>query len=124
MEKQGLEWNTIKSSKFISGSLDNIAVKNVISNGLGQSFIEPLEATAIMISCVTIRNASKLINKHKGWSSKSSIILSKVMADFLDETMEYVLGHYTLTNRKDTEYWRTYDTTNILESMSNMIEKN
>ena len=46
------------------------------------------------------------------------------MADFLDETMEYVLGHYTLTNRKDTEYWRTYDTTNILESMSNMIEKN
>ena len=124
MEKTGLEWNPIKSSKFISGSLDNIAVKNVISNGLGQSFIEPLEATAIMISCVTIRNASKLINKHKGWSSKSSIILSKVMADFLDETMEYVLGHYTLTNRKDTEYWRTYDTTNILESMSNMIEKN
>ena len=45
------------------------------------------------------------------------------MADFLDETMEYVLGHYTLTDRIDTEYWRTYDKTNILESMSSMIQK-
>ena len=122
-KKQGLTWNPLKSSKFTSGRLDNIAVKNVISNGLSQSFIEPLEATAIMVACVTIRNTSKLINKHKGWSSKGSIILSKVMADFLDETMEYVLGHYTLTDRTDTEYWRAYDTTNILESMSSMIEK-
>ena len=95
----------------------------VFLNGNKYFFIEPLEATAIMVTCVTIRNASKLINKHKGWSSKGSIILSKVMADFLDETMEYVLGHYTLTDRTDTEYWRAYDTTNILESMSNMIEK-
>ena len=92
-------------------------------NGNRHAFIEPLEATSIMVSCVTIRNASKLINKHKGWSSKSSIILSKVMTDFLDETMEYVLGHYTLTDRIDTEYWRTYDKTNILESMSSMIQK-
>ena len=122
-KKQGLTWNPLKSTKFVSGSLENISVKNVISNGLGQSFIEPLEATSIMVSCVTIRNASKLINKHKGWSSKSSIILSKVMTDFLDETMEYVLGHYTLTDRIDTEYWRTYDKTNILESMSSMIQK-
>ena len=121
--KQGLEWNPIKSSKFISGSLDNIAVKNVVSNGLGQSFIEPLEATSIMVTCVTVKNISKLINKNKKWGNKESNIVSKVMKKFLNETMEFVLYHYTLSDRQDTEYWRAYDTTDVLESMSSMIEK-
>ena len=46
---------TKKVCQFNSGSLDSIAVKNVISNGLGQSFIEPLEATSIMVICVTVK---------------------------------------------------------------------
>ena len=45
---KGHDWKPKRSVKFNSGSLDNVAVKNVISNGLGQSFIEPLEATSIM----------------------------------------------------------------------------
>lgn len=122
-KKQGLEWNPIKSRKFISGSLDNIAVKNVVSNGLGQSFIEPLEATSIMVTCVTVKNISKLINKNKKWGNKESNIISKVMKKFLNETMAFVLYHYTLSDRQDTEYWRAYDTTDVLESISSMIEK-
>lgn len=122
-KRKGFRWDPIKSTNFTSGRLENIAVKNVISNGLGQSFIEPLEATSIMVLCVTIRNASKLINKHKGWSSKGSEILSKVMGQFLEETKDYVLGHYTLSNRKDTEYWKLYSREDTLESVSKMIEK-
>jgi tryptophan halogenase len=122
-KKKGMEWNPLKSVKFTSGRLENIAVKNVIANGLGQSFIEPLEATAIMITCVTIRNVSKMFNKHNGWSEKSSRILSTVMERFLEETKEFVLGHYTLTDRTDTDYWRAYHNTDILEYMAKIIEK-
>jgi len=122
-KKKGMEWNPLKSVKFTSGRLKNVAVKNVIANGLGQSFIEPLEATAIMITCVTIRNVSKMFNKHNGWSEKSSRILSTVMERFLEETKEFVLGHYTLTDRTDTDYWRAYHNTDILEYMAKMIEK-
>jgi tryptophan halogenase len=122
-KKKGMEWNPLKSVKFTSGRLENIAVKNVIANGLGQSFIEPLEATAIMVTCVTIRNVSKMFNKHNGWSEKSSRILSTVMERFLEETKEFVLGHYTLTDRTDTDYWRAYHNTDILEYMAKMIEK-
>ena len=45
------------------------------------------------------------------------------MKKFLNETIEFVLYHYTLSERNDTEYWRAYDTTDVLESISNMIEK-
>ena len=64
-KEKGLEWKPEKSVKFAGGSLDKIAVKNVISNGLGQSFIEPLESTSIMVICVTVKNISKLVNKNK-----------------------------------------------------------
>lgn len=119
---KGHDWKPKRSVKFNSGSLDNVAVKNVVSNGLGQSFIEPLEATSIMVICVTVKNISKLINKNKKWSNKESIIFSKVMKKFLNETMEYVLGHYTLSNRSDTDYWRAYDKTDAVKITSNMIK--
>ena len=122
-KSKGYEWKPKKSIKFSSGSLENIAVKNVVSNGLGQSFIEPLEATSIMVTCVTIKNISKLINKNQKWGEKESNIVSKVMKKFLNETMEFVLYHYTLSDRQDTDYWRAYKTTDVLESVSTMIEK-
>ena len=119
---KGYDWKPKRSVKFNSGSLDSIAVKNVISNGLGQSFIEPLEATSIMVICVTVKNISKLINKNKRWGIKESLIFSKVMKKFLNETMEYVLGHYTLSNRNDTEYWRAYDKNDAVKITSDMIQ--
>ena len=121
-QSKGHNWKPKRSVKFNSGSLDNVAVKNVISNGLGQSFIEPLEATSIMVICVTVKNISKLINKNKRWTNKESMIFSKVMKKFLNETMNYVLGHYTLSNRNDSEYWRSYNKSNSIKITSDMIE--
>tara|TARA_Y100001937_G_C7134252_1_gene339099 strand:- start:3674 stop:5197 length:1524 start_codon:yes stop_codon:yes gene_type:complete len=121
-QSKGYNWKPKRSVKFNSGSLDNVAVKNVISNGLGQSFIEPLEATSIMVICVTVKNISKLINKNKMWTNKESMIFSKVMKKFLNETMNYVLGHYTLSNRNDSEYWRSYNKSNSIKITSDMIE--
>ena len=37
--------------------------------------------------------------------------------------MEFVLYHYTLSDRRDTDYWRAYKTTDVLETVSTMIEK-
>jgi tryptophan halogenase len=122
-KKKGIAWEPLKSIKFESGRLEHIAYKNVISNGLGQSFIEPLEATAITVICVTVRNIVKLYNKHKGWTALSSKVLSKTMADFLEETKEFVKGHYTLSDRRDTDYWLSYDRTDVVDYVSNMIER-
>ena len=121
-KKQGLDWDPLKSVKFTSGRLQNVAVKNVVANGLGQSFIEPLEATAIMVTCVTAKNLSRIWNKHQGWNRSSSEILSKIMGGFLDETMDFVLAHYTLSDRRDTEYWRSYDREHVVEKTSKMIQ--
>jgi hypothetical protein len=44
------------------------------------------------------------------------------MNRFLDQTKEFVLGHYTLSDRRDTDYWQAYDRNNTLENISKVIE--
>jgi tryptophan halogenase len=119
---KGINWEPLKSIKFESGRMEQMAYKNVISNGLSQSFIEPLEATSITVICVTVRNISKLYNKHNGWTAFSSKIFSKAMSNFLEETKDFVEAHYTLSDRTDTDYWLSYDRDNVVEKISNIVE--
>lgn len=121
--KQGHIWEPMKSVKFESGRLERVAYKNVVSNGLGQSFIEPLEATSVMVTCMTAKHISKIYNRHNGWNHKCSKAISVILERFLMETKEFVEGHYTLSDRNDSEYWRAYDRTNVVPYMSKKIKE-
>jgi len=107
-ESRGLKWEHFKSVKFDAGRLYEPSIKNVISNGLSQSFIEPLEATSIMVTCVTAKSLSEILNKHKNepWNDKLAAIHSRVMKQFIDHTKRFVHFHYMLSERNDTPYWR------------------
>lgn len=106
--RRGLKWEYFKSVKFNAGRLSEPSVKNVISNGLAQSFIEPLEATSVMITCVTAKSLSEVINKHKDekWNDKHAQIHSRIMKQFIDHTKRFVHFHYKLSERNDSPYWR------------------
>ena len=56
-KKKGMEWNPLKSVKFTSGRLENIAVKNVIANGLGQSLWLLVLQSAMSQKCLTSTTA-------------------------------------------------------------------
>jgi tryptophan halogenase len=105
--ERGYKFVKRKQVAFDAGRLNNVTFKNVISNGLAQSFIEPLEATSLMITCVTVRSFSDLYNKHKIWSAKTSSIHDRIMKRFIDHTKKFVLYHYRLSERIDTPYWRS-----------------
>lgn len=106
-KKRGLKWEHFKSVKFDAGRLEEPSIKNVISNGLSQSFIEPLEATSVMITCVTAKSLSEIINKHNAepWTEKHAETHSRIMKQFIDHTKRFVHFHYKLSERNDTPYW-------------------
>jgi hypothetical protein len=105
--KRGFTWVPVKSVKFDAGRLNEPSIKNVVSNGLAQSFIEPLEATSVMITCITAKSLSEIINKHseEKWTDKHSKIHSRIMKQFIDHTKRFVHCHYTISERNDTPYW-------------------
>ena len=105
-KKRGITYEPVKRIKFDAGRLSEVAVKNVIANGLAQSFIEPLEATSLMVTCSTVRGFEELYNKHKIWSSQKSQVLSKFLHRLIDHNKKFVYYHYMLSERNDSQYWR------------------
>lgn len=119
--KQGLKYEVSSSVKFRGGRLRDIAIKNLISAGLNQSFIEPLEATSVMHTCITAIEFAKQYNKHNCWNEKSSRILNKVMCNLLEHTRDFVRYHYELSDRIDSEYWRYVRRPEALQEVCDII---
>jgi len=105
-KERGRDFQPIKQISFNAGIQKNVSVGNVISTGLSQSFIEPLEATSIMVTCVTVKSFVDVYNKNKQWTSKNTQVHDKVMKRFINHTKKFVHFHYKLSERDDTPYWR------------------
>lgn len=119
--KKGYRWKENNRIKFTSGCMKDIAIKNVISNGLAQSFIEPLEATSIMVTCYTAITFVEIYKRHQTWNKGSSKLLHKIMTKFLDNTLSFVRYHYELSERNDSEYWKSYNNTQAVEEVNDII---
>lgn len=104
--KRGHNFEYLKSVKFQAGRHAHTSIKNIICNGLSQSFIEPLEATSIMIICTTIKCFVDMYKKRGMWDHRRSRAHCSIMNKFIDHTKQFVLYHYKLTKRRDTQYWR------------------
>lgn len=82
--------------------------KNVLAVGLSQGFIEPLEATALMLIQFTIDRFIHFYNER----NKNGLSLEELQEKFNDKVncnfdgiKDYIVAHYRLNTRKDTKYW-------------------
>jgi len=78
---------------------------NCLAIGLSQGFIEPLEATALMLIQLSIEHF--IHNYEKGQhTNKYRPAYNKRINEFFDGVRDYVVTHYKLNQRNDSEYWR------------------
>ena len=120
---QGHTWTENNRVKFTGGRLSQLAIKNVVANGLGQSFIEPLEATSIMITAWSAIRFVEIFQRQNGWNTQASRTFSTIMTQFLENTKNFVKYHYQLSNRDDTEYWRNYKNPSAVTEVNNIIHE-
>ena len=119
-KQRGQEFKPIKSVEFDAGVLEYVSKNNVFSNGLAQSFIEPLEATSIMVTCVTVK---AFVDLYKKQSKNLTKVHNKVMQKFIDHTKRFVHMHYRLSERQDTPYWREVaNDPNALQELCDYID--
>ncbi|MDG1751513.1 MAG: tryptophan 7-halogenase [Thalassotalea sp.] len=79
--------------------------RNCLAVGLSQGFIEPLEATALHFVQETIETFIDLYSKGDLKNDLQTEFNEKINARF-DGIRDYIVAHYRLTDREDTEYWR------------------
>jgi len=82
--------------------LETFAEGNVAAVGLSCGFIEPLEANALYIIVNSIRRLSKVLMK--GQLNFTSY--NKEMSYTIDDIADFILVHYTMSNRTDTKFWQ------------------
>ena len=109
-----------RTFKFAAGSFKDTYVKNCLAVGLAQSFVEPLEATSILISCMNlieflqnteINNPSAVFRQQ----------FNQRCRDRNNEVVEFLYLHY-LTKRKDSAFWQQFRTnTKIVASVEEKL---
>ena len=100
MEKvYGHKIDIAKTFKFDPGRLEKAWYKNCYAVGLSQSFIEPLEATALGS---VVQQMFAFIHCFPSYSEDEC---NELVDGIFDNMFDFVQAHY-LTKREDTSFWK------------------
>lgn len=103
----GISDNKVLKAKHLTmriGRLSEHWHKNCLAVGLAQGFIEPLEATALMLTQLTIDQFIERYTKvDRDTQTKQ---FNHNINTIFDGVRDYIVAHYQLTQRNDSPYWQ------------------
>jgi hypothetical protein len=91
--------------KFKVGRVKEHWYKNCLAVGLSQGFIEPLEATALDMVQETVVRFIEAANNGNFTDQYRDDFNARISKRF-DAVRDYIVCHYRISSRTDTEYWR------------------
>ena len=103
------------------GRVEKHWMKNCVAVGLSQGFIEPLEATALALSFDTI---SRFMTYYENglYTNKFQDEFNKEINAKFDGVRDYIVCHYKVNQRQDTDYWRDNATnTNLSQNLNKIL---
>ena len=107
--------------RFTTGRRRKSWVKNVVAIGLSAGFVEPLESTSISL----IETAAGMLIQYfpdSEFRPELSDEFNRKMAIRYESVRDFIILHYKLTNRTDTEFWRYCANIKIPDSLHHQIE--
>jgi hypothetical protein len=91
--------------KMKVGRVESHWHRNCLAVGLSQGFIEPLEATALNLVCNTVYGFMDTIDAESSFSGQGRHTFNERVSDSFEAVRDYIVAHYVLNSRQDTEYW-------------------
>ena len=117
------ELTPLKEPKLIKWKpniLTNAWCDDVVAVGLSGGFIDPLEANALYMTVYSITSLVECINRNLGQE-----VYNRNMRKVWKGNSDFILHHYKLTKRYDTEFWRFYRSFDVRKSLwDNYRQKN
>jgi tryptophan 6-halogenase len=103
--------NADVSARHLQMNVGRVArswVHNVLAVGLSQGFIEPLEATALHIVQTTVEHFITVFAGEADGTKESHArdAFNAQIADRYEGIRDYIVAHYRLNGRTDTQYWK------------------
>ena len=91
--------------KMNVGQVERSWVRNCLAVGLAQGFIEPLEATALHIVQATVEGFIDAFEAGNFTNSGAAVFNRNIAARY-EGIRDYIVAHYRMNGRTDTDYWR------------------
>lgn len=93
-----IKWKPTRLEKFGGG--------NIASVGLSCGFVEPLEANSLYVIITSIRRLFSVTEEFKKSGKLDFQTFNDKMGYTIDDIADFILVHYTLSSREDTNFWK------------------
>jgi len=80
--------------------------KNCVAIGLSQGFVEPLEATGLLVFDATARMLAELFPPSRAAMPAIAARFNKRVGYAWERVIDFVKLHYCLSDRDDTDFWK------------------
>jgi len=94
----------VKHLKMKVGRVEQHWYKNCLAVGLSQGFIEPLEATALMLVQFTLEAFIKEYTADEQQVQQQEILNNKVN-QLIEGVRDYIVTHYKVNSKSNSPYW-------------------
>jgi flavin-dependent dehydrogenase len=107
---------------FSPGCRERVWQDNCVAIGLSAGFVEPLEASALVMIELSAMELAEGLPRH---SSQLPVVAKRFNAAFAyrwDRVVDFLKLHYALSKRDDSEYWRdNRAATSVPESLQQLL---
>jgi hypothetical protein len=107
--------------RFTTGRRREGWVKNVVAVGLASGFLEPLESTSIQLIMDAVGRLIELLPQ-RDCNPALAAEFNRRMARQYESIRDFIILHYKLTQRDDSEFWRRCAAMPIPETLQHQIE--
>ena len=104
--------------RFTTGRRERAWVHNVVALGLSSGFLEPLESTSIYLVQSGLGHLIHLLLSDAPLTAPAVADYNGGMARQFERVRDFIIMHYCLTGRRDSELWRTMATMELPETLA------
>ncbi len=106
--------------RFTTGRRRKFWNRNVVAIGLAAGFMEPLESTSIHLIYTAINKLIALLSL-EGIAPAQEVAFNRLTGKEYDRIRDFLILHYSATQRDDTPFWNHCRTMAVPESLTEKI---